>query len=127
MPDLVSSNGHVIQIDDDDADLGQGFVWRAWFNPGFLKCWMAVRDETRAGRCFRVCLHREIAMRMTGRRPLKVRPVNGDFLDCRRSNLIVILAAHARRGAAPKGRRRYKTKRGTAGRPAPSALWAGGS
>jgi hypothetical protein len=85
------------QVEDQDADLAD-LTWRAWFNTGSANTWMAVRDARHLRRCRRLCLHREVALRMSGLDPRRVRvkPRDGNFLNCIRSNLDVFTQRNPR-------------------------------
>lgn len=88
--DLILPNGMLAQLDDEDADLA-ALTWRAWFNKGFRKSWMVVRDDARKGRSIRTCLHREVGFRISGLKPawMVVIPKDRSFLNCTRKNLHV--------------------------------------
>jgi hypothetical protein len=127
MPMLTTNRGRILQVSDEDYDWAAMRTWRAWAPwkaegvPGEI----AVCDETSAGRRFRLQLHREIAARMSrdvrnSPRMWRVRPINGDFLDCRRENLELVRKAKSVRVGKPRGYQSYVTARGR--RPT-SRLW----
>lgn len=90
-------------------------------------------DETRAGRRFRLHLHREVAARawpddMLNPEKLRVVARNGDYFDARRINLEIVVW-HRGKGAAdgrPEGAK-FKPYRGKRELDEPkSQLWTGG-
>lgn len=136
MPDIYLPSGGVITVDDEDYDFVIQWTWRVWSQNGKRPA-IAIRDERRYGRTFRASLHREIGARVdprlikVGRRGF-VRVQNGNYLDVRRENIIV-LVKEANRGRPPKesrptGCRASKNPKGftsASGRPT-SPLWTGG-
>ena len=90
--DILLPNGMLAQLDPVDEDLA-AHTWRAWFFKRWKDSWVVVRDhlvENPHARK-RIYLHRVIAFRVYfgPREEMCVRPIDGNFLNCRRSNLHV--------------------------------------
>lgn len=88
--DLILRNGMLAQIDPEDADLAQ-HRWRAWYKRSWKGGWVVTREFGPKPKRKRVYLHRAIAFRIAFVRPqlMCVSPIDGNFLNCRRSNLHV--------------------------------------
>jgi hypothetical protein len=139
VPVKILGCGSSVILDAEDLLYVDRWSWHLFTLSPSMKT-TASRKEVRFGREYRVMLHREIAVRMRPdliekKRRFVVKPINGDYLDCRRENLNVVVRVASRRGAKgveprPKGYRvkRIRGKswsRSLSGPPA-SPLWAGG-
>lgn len=134
MPMFFLKCGTAVLADEEDLELLSA-PNRSWFiyrNQPSQKRSVAW-GEKRHNRMFRIQLHREVAIRtqpeLVGRK-FRVLPRNGDFLDCRRENLEVVLAK-PRRGRPPVDPRpvgwlREPVRKPRFDVPPASSLWAGG-
>lgn len=134
MPMVFLKCGTAVLVDEIDLDF-LTVPNRSWFiytNQPSQKPSVAW-GEKRHNRMFRLQLHREIAIRrepgLVGRK-FRVLPANGDYLDCRRENLEIVLAKP--RGGRPPidsrpiGWQRSPLKQPRYDVPAASPSWAGG-
>lgn len=124
----------MIFLDTEDYDA----VGSGWFIYGLrvrnkpLRTQVVARTETRLGRGFRLYLHREVAMRQDPgliKKKFRVYPLNGNYLDCRRENLNVVVAKPraGHPGIEPRGKGWFKRPfKGTRITPDASPAWAGG-
>jgi hypothetical protein len=105
VPDIVLSCGQALLVDDEDYDYVASRHW--YIRRRQDRATTVIHDEYKAGRRFRVFLHRAVAMRVKpGWAPLShyvtVRAKNGDYCDVRRANLQIVLQEKSR------GRKRHK-------------------
>jgi len=122
MPDVTTSRGHMITVDDEDLDLADGFGWRLWRRKERQQSFL-VRDMQARKRRYRLLLHREVAFRM---RPdlvkkadlVKVTCLNGNYCDVRRDNIEITVRprprGHVRRPRGHKISKSTGTPKGTA-------------
>lgn len=137
MPIKVLPGGASVVLDAEDFDLFDRHSWHVFtLRPSMRPS--ASRKEQRFGRVYRILLHREIAVRIdpdliSKKRKFRVLPKNGDYLDCRRVNLDVVVLTPSKRGRRaveprPTGYRRcgYKSSPERLSLSPASPLWAGG-
>lgn len=134
MPMFFLKCGAAVLADEEDLELllSDKQTWFVYRIRPSMKL-EVVRGEKRHNRMFRLHLHREIALRMRPElvgRSFRVLPNNGDYLDCRRENLEVVLAK-PRRGRPrvdprPVGWERDPVRKPRVDLPPASPSWAGG-
>lgn len=134
MPMFFLKCGTSVLVDEEDLDflLAPNRSWFIYTNRPSMKPSVAW-GEKRHNRMFRLQLHREISIRrdpgLVGRK-FRVLPANGDYLDCRRENLEVVVAK-PRRGRPrvdprPIGWERAPVRKPRFDVPPASPSWAGG-
>lgn len=95
MPDVRLRCGAMVVLSEEDLELLDQKGWRIWNQAGRGEV-RVVRDYQAKNRKYRYHLHKEVALRMNPSllrkaHLLKVTPVNGDYLDCRRENLETVV------------------------------------
>jgi hypothetical protein len=132
MPFLILKSNLSVWLDDEDVELTEQHSWHLCKLQPSQKP-SAAAQQKRYARMFRLMLHREVAFRMKPdlvKQSFRVFPRNGDYLDCRRGNLEIVLpkdrrGKHRAIDPRPVGWERYPPKV-LGDRPPASPAWAGG-
>lgn len=101
---VFMERGGIVHVSDDDYEAASGFSWRVFrLKPsGREVAWVPHQANRRR---FDLFLHRLIAVRIDpslDHKKFTVRPRDGDYLNCRRENLEIVVQRTKRQGQAPK-------------------------